>query len=142
LARFNAAQLSDEPVPEWGKKYFSGVPAPIGAIIVMLPMVLFLETGCYTFLNPIFVAFCLLGSGILMISTLKTFSSKMIEVGSGFTIATLLSISVLVICLITEIWLTISVLIFAYLLSIPYGSYKYHKTKEAEETSKEKASKV
>ncbi|MDR3187286.1 MAG: CDP-diacylglycerol--serine O-phosphatidyltransferase [Holosporaceae bacterium] len=139
LARFNVAQLSNEPVPECEKKYFSGVPAPAGAIIVMLPMVLFFETGCYTFLNPMFMTCCLLVSGMLMISTLKTFSSKMIEVANGSAVVTLLSISLLVICLITEIWLTISTLILVYLLSIPYGSYKYSRAKKAEEATGEKA---
>jgi CDP-diacylglycerol--serine O-phosphatidyltransferase len=139
LARFNATQLLNEPASEWKKKYFSGVPAPAGAIIAMLPMVLFFETGCYSFLNPLFTAFCLLLTGALMISTLKTFSSKMIEVANGFTVFTLLSISLLVICLITEIWLTISALILIYLLLIPYGSYKYSKTKESEEAAKGKS---
>ncbi|MDR1334592.1 MAG: phosphatidylcholine/phosphatidylserine synthase [Holosporaceae bacterium] len=139
LARFNAARLSSEPVPEWAKKYFSGVPAPAGAAIAMLPLALFFETGCYMFLNPMFVTCCLLVSGALMISTLKTFSSKMIEIANGFTVVALLSISLLIICLITEIWLTISTLILIYLLSIPYGSYKYSKTKEAEESVKKKA---
>ena len=39
LARFNTA-LSDENPPPWAGKFFTGVPAPAGAGLVLLPMAL------------------------------------------------------------------------------------------------------
>jgi CDP-diacylglycerol--serine O-phosphatidyltransferase len=129
LARFNVEMLQDEQKQDCGKKYFKGVPAPAGAILAVSPMIVFFQTGNYSFLNPGFVSWCLLMSGVLMISSARTFSSKMIEVGNGSAPVVLLAISFFIISLITEIWLTLSILIVLYLLSIPYGIYRYSQIK-------------
>ncbi|MDR2157928.1 MAG: CDP-diacylglycerol--serine O-phosphatidyltransferase [Holosporaceae bacterium] len=129
LARFNADMLQNENQSKQEKKFFKGVPAPAGAILSLFPMILFFQTDNYSFLNPVFISICLLVSGSLMISRIRTFSSKMIEISNGSTPIALLVISSLVICLITEIWMTLSVLVTAYLLSIPYGIYEYSQTK-------------
>ncbi|MDR1561412.1 MAG: CDP-diacylglycerol--serine O-phosphatidyltransferase [Holosporaceae bacterium] len=132
LARFNVAQIVGESKPDWAKKYFSGVPAPAGAILAIFPLVLFFKTGDYVFLCPTFVSFALLISGVLMISTLKTFSSKMIEIGSESALLALISISLLIICLITDLWLTLSIMVTLYIMLIPYSVYKYSKTQKTE----------
>ncbi|MDR0678160.1 MAG: CDP-diacylglycerol--serine O-phosphatidyltransferase [Holosporaceae bacterium] len=136
LARFNAEMLQSEPKSEYEKRYFKGVPAPAGAILAVFPMVLFFQTSDYAFLNPLFVSCCLLVSGGLMISCLRTFSSKIIEADNISAFVTLLCISFLVIFLITDIWLTLAVLITLYLFSIPYGAYKYARIKEYGTTGK------
>jgi CDP-diacylglycerol--serine O-phosphatidyltransferase len=125
LARFNATL--NVAKPEWTKKYFTGVPAPAGAILGLFPIVLFFATGNEGFLAPGFVAFCLLSSGVLMISTVKNFSSKMIEIKNGLVSPELLVMSTIVICLITAVWVTLSILTILYILAIPYGAYYYSK---------------
>jgi CDP-diacylglycerol--serine O-phosphatidyltransferase len=137
LARFNTLQAMVDQKPEWTKKYFSGVPAPAGAVLVMFPMILFFETGNCSFLSPQLVTFCLLTSGALMISTLKTFSSKMLESLNCSAFFLLLSISFLVICLVSEPWLTLSILIISYVVSIPYGVRRYSRCLEMDEAMKE-----
>lgn len=128
LARFNAMQLlGDEGKPAWARKYFTGVPAPAGAILALYPLILYFEFGKEFFIHPIFVTVCLAFSGILMISTLKTFSSKMIEMKNGLVSPELLFISLIVILLITDLWLTLSVLVFIYILLLPYGAMEYAK---------------
>ena len=127
LARFNATQIANVPQPDWAKKYFTGVPAPAGAILALFPLILFFTTDKACFLNVWFVAFCLIASGALMISTLKTFSSKMIEISGNSVLPALLAVSFLVICLITELWLTLSVLVLAYLIAVPFGPIEYAK---------------
>lgn len=136
LARFNATQIANVPQPSWAKKYFTGVPAPAGAILALFPLILFFTTGKPCFLNVGFVAFCLIASGALMISTLKTFSSKMIEINNNSALPALLVVSFMVICLITELWLTLSVLVMAYLVSIPFGPIEYAKRKGEESNTK------
>lgn len=137
LARFNATQIANIPQPDWAKKYFTGVPAPAGAILALFPLILFFATDRVCFLNVWFVAFCLLASGALMISTLKTFSSKMVEINSNSALLSLLVISFLVICLITELWMTLSVLVLVYLVSIPFGPIEYAKLQKREASSEE-----
>lgn len=125
LARFNA--MIDVPKADWMKKYFEGIPAPAGAILALFPMILFFATGCDAFLHSTFVSFCLLFSGVLMISTVKNFSSKTIKIKNGFASPELLIISLIIICLITALWKTLSILIFIYIFMIPYGVYYYGK---------------
>jgi CDP-diacylglycerol--serine O-phosphatidyltransferase len=136
LARFNTVQILNEPKPEWHKKYFTGVPAPAGAILALFPLILFFSTGNDYFLTPWFVSFCIITSGILMISTIKNFSSKMIEIRNGLVSPELLVISFIVICLISSLWTTLSILICLYVIAIPYGAHQYAKS-EKEASKKE-----
>ncbi|MDR2681612.1 MAG: CDP-diacylglycerol--serine O-phosphatidyltransferase [Holosporaceae bacterium] len=135
LARFNATQILNEPQPEWQKKYFTGIPAPAGAIIALFPFILHFSTGSAYFLNEKNVFFGLFLSGVLMVSTIKSISSKMIEIKNGFASLELLGISLVIICLITGLWLTLTVLVSLYIAVIPYGAYKYAKTAKAEKES-------
>ena len=132
LARFNVDMVRNEDKPEWEKKYFKGVPAPAGAILALFPMVLFFQTNSYVFLHPGFVSCGLFISGVLMISTIRTFSSKMITISSGSAVIALLAISFFIICLITETWLTLTILVALYLFLIPYSVHEYTKAKKNE----------
>ena len=134
LARFNAT--IHKPKPSWSKKYFEGIPAPAGAILALFPLVLHFTTGSTIFLNPVLVAFCMIASGILMISTIKNFSSKMIEIKHGYAPLKLLAVSMIIISLITVLWQTLSVLILAYIFMIPVGSRHYAKQKDEETCEK------
>ena len=126
LARFNATMSLIKP--DWRSKYFKGVPAPAGAILALLPVILYFSTGHTIFLNPALVAFCMLASGFLMVSTIKNFSSKMIVLGNGYTSLKLVAmISLVIICLITALWQTLSFLVFMYIIMIPVGAYHYAK---------------
>jgi CDP-diacylglycerol--serine O-phosphatidyltransferase len=131
LARFNSEMLSADDKQDWEKKYFKGVPAPAGAILALFPMILFFQTENYMFLAPKFMSFCLLAAGTLMISSVRTFSSKMIEINSGSMQVALLATSLFVILVITDVWMTLSVLITIYLICIPYGAYVYSQVKKA-----------
>ncbi len=132
LARFNVTQIFNEQKPECKRKYFVGIPAPAGAIFALFPMILFFATGIEVFLSSFFVVCCMLISGILMISTIKTFSSKMIVVKNRFASPELLIASLVVICLITALWQTLTVFIFLYIVTIPYGAYRYAKAEKEE----------
>lgn len=132
LARFNAAKIEDAPEPGWMKKFFNGVPAPAGAILALSPLIFFYAAGeksfmsCYL-VNKWFVACVLLASGSLMISTIKTFSSKMVELGNTTAITAMMVMVLFAICLITQLWLTLSLLVLAYIVSIPIGACEYSK---------------
>lgn len=133
LARFNAALLEDHSVEDWEKKFFTGVPAPAGAMIALLPLTLFFQTDKFMFLNPGFVAVCLMLAGVMMISTLRTFSSKMVQINSGSAVMGLIAIALCVICLITDVWLTLSLFTICYIIAIPFGVFDYDKRKKASE---------
>jgi len=43
LARFNTGLLADTPPPAWTGSYFTGVPAPAGALLALIPLVVSFE---------------------------------------------------------------------------------------------------
>ncbi|MDR2107445.1 MAG: CDP-diacylglycerol--serine O-phosphatidyltransferase [Holosporaceae bacterium] len=127
LARFNTDLLQEKDNKETGK-YFKGVPAPAGAILALIPIILSFKTGKAFFVSPFFASCCLLLSGILMISCIKTFSAKMIDVSNKSASAVMATSGLLVICLITDFWLTVLVFTAAYLVSVFHGVYEFMKT--------------
>jgi CDP-diacylglycerol--serine O-phosphatidyltransferase len=75
LARFNA-MLDDPSRPEWKKDFFVGVPAPAGALIVLLPLYLsFLGIPMGRAMAPLVLVYVLVVA-FLLVSTVPTFSGK------------------------------------------------------------------
>lgn len=76
LARFNVALLAEEPMPDWHRDFFVGVPAPAGAGLVLLPY--FLQRTFLLDLRPAAVAVAVytIVIALLMVSRLPTFSGK------------------------------------------------------------------
>lgn len=135
LARFNVSHADSEQVSDLDRKYFVGIPAPAGAIVALFPLILFFETESFVIVRPFYVAFFLMFSGCMMISTVRTFSSKIIEINSTNSWIALAIITFVIICLTTRLWMSLSVLVTFYLVTIPYGIYRYS---AAEKTAKAK----
>ena len=77
LARFNV-MLDDPHRPEWKKNFFTGMPAPAGALTSMLPLYLsFLGVPMGIAAAPIALVY-LLGLAFLMVSTIPVYSGKTI----------------------------------------------------------------
>ncbi|MBF9232138.1 CDP-diacylglycerol--serine O-phosphatidyltransferase [Microvirga alba] len=77
LARFNV-MLDDPDRPEWQKNFFTGMPAPAGALTSMLPLYLsFLGVPMGVAVAPIVLVY-LLGLAFLMVSTIPVYSGKSI----------------------------------------------------------------
>jgi len=134
LARFNV-MVDDPNKPIWAGNFFLGVPAPAGAIIVLLPIyVYFLGVPrvallmLLTFLYTLAVAF-------LMVSRLPVFSGK--RVGKRIAPEQVLPVFVAVVLffalLISYPWWVLSIGTLAYLASLPFGwlSYREYQRKDA-----------
>ena len=78
LARFNA-MISEKRPPYW-KHFFTGVPAPAGGGIAILPLILWLVTKADIFKSPVLVSCFLIFSGVMMASRLPTFCLKHIRI--------------------------------------------------------------
>jgi len=76
LARFNT-QLRGE-LPSLGDRFFTGVPAPAGAGLAVVPLFMNFATGSDVFRSPVLNASVLGAVGLLMISRLPTPSLKRI----------------------------------------------------------------
>src|SRR6188768_2172403 len=75
LARFNV-MIDDPNKPAWAGNFFTGIPAPAGAITVLLPIYLNL-LGMTVNLGVVWIVFFyVLALGLLMVSRLPVFSGK------------------------------------------------------------------
>lgn len=134
LARFNISRTDSEENSDLNRKYFVGIPAPAGAIIALFPLILFFETESFAVVRPFYVAFFLMFAGCMMISTIRTFSSKIIEINNTNSWVALTIIAFLIICLTTRLWMSLSVLVAFYLIMIPYGVHKYYEALKSVKT--------
>ena len=74
LARFNTQIGAD--LPPYAYNFFTGVPAPAGAGLALVPMVLNFEFGWSGFRSGWFGVIVLAAVGALMVSRVPTFSMK------------------------------------------------------------------
>jgi CDP-diacylglycerol--serine O-phosphatidyltransferase len=129
LARFNV-DSSKEPVnPILEKYFFKGIPAPCGASMAMLPMVLTYEFGDGFYTNPLLVISYVIIVALLMASRVPTISIKKIPVRNEYVHFTLLVLGVIVIGLLVEPWFTLACVGSAYAISIPITIFYFFKLK-------------
>jgi CDP-diacylglycerol---serine O-phosphatidyltransferase len=124
LARFNANIDVDEQ-PHKSAGYLTGVPAPAGAALALLPVYLWLATGLDLFRNPYVIAPWALFVAVLMISSIASFSWSALRLRQGVRLWALAAIALLGSALISTPWTTLSIASLGYLLSIPLGMRSY-----------------
>jgi CDP-diacylglycerol--serine O-phosphatidyltransferase len=132
LARFNAT-MDDPNKPAFAANYFTGVPAPAGAITVLLPIYLaFLgiarPPAVLTALYTLVIAF-------LMVSRLPVFSGKTVRmrVPPEMVLPVFVSVIFFIALLVGYPWYILSACTVLYLLSLPAGwkSYRDHERRAA-----------
>ena len=129
LARFNVG-LDDPDKPAWTSRFFTGMPAPAGAVVSLLPLYLHLSsleivpTGRAAV--PFEIAYVLLVAA-LMASPLPHFSGKAIgRVPREYVILILFAVAVLVLLVATFPMEMLAVSTLAYLVALPF-SIKAHR---------------
>ncbi len=126
LARFNVmAEEPDRPV--WTNNFFVGMPAPAGAITVLLPIyAVLLGIPRSTFLIWL-TLFYTLGIAWLMVSRLPVYSGKRVgkrvppEMVPPLIVVVVLSIALLI----AYPWIVLTAGTLAYLVSLPFGWLSY-----------------
>lgn len=130
LARFNVALNQEVKNPTLAKYFFRGIPAPCGAAMAILPLVLSFQFGDdYFFTNPVLVIFYVFIIAVLAASTIPTISIKKIPVKNEYIYLTLLILGSIVIGLVTAPWFTLAIIGVTYGLSIPVTVFYYFKIK-------------
>ncbi len=125
LARFNV-MMEDTDAPPWKARFFTGVPAPAGGGLVLLPMVLSFQMGDEFFRQTWVAGLFLLVIGGMMVSTIHTYSFKNVKISRRWILPTMLITGAIIIFLINAPWLTLSIIGMAYIASIPL-SYREHR---------------
>ncbi len=118
LARFNTA-LADPNPPRWAGHFFTGVPAPAGAGLALLPMMLHFEVGPGWVDKPLVGALTLAVVAFLMVSRLPTFSGKKVHIPRGWMVPTLVMVGLFFAILASAPWATLLALGIAYICAIP-----------------------
>lgn len=131
LARFNT-MLEDLNAPKWTKGYFTGVPAPAGAGLALLPLFFFFEFGDAARISPTLLSVWLILVGLLMVSRVPTLAMKGRKVAPVFVAPIMAAVCLLAAGLFTNTWLTLLILSTLYFFTIPYGWYSYRRREKLE----------
>src|SRR5262245_55472531 len=132
LARFNVA--NDDPNrPAWTANFFTGMPAPAGAITVLLPIYLYFLGVPLRILVPLALGYTLI-IAVLMVSRLPVFSGK--KIGTRVAPEMVLPIFVVVVLfvavLISYPWPVLTIGTLCYLATLPLGWLSYRRYEQAD----------
>ncbi len=126
LARFNT-RLGVSDMPAWASNFFTGVPAPAGGGLALLPMILSFNFQNQTLAHPAITIPVMVIVACLMISRIPTYALKQVRVPHRMVMPFLLFVGLTAALLAMATWLTISVFLFVYLLSIPFSMRAYRR---------------
>jgi CDP-diacylglycerol--serine O-phosphatidyltransferase len=133
LARFNV-MIDDPNKPAWAGNFFTGIPAPAGALTVLLPIYLYFLGVSNGLLTVWITFFYTLAIALLMVSRLPVFSGK--RVGKRVPPDMVLPLFVVVVLafalLVSYPWQVLSVGTLVYLACLPLGwlSYRNYQRKD------------
>ena len=125
LARFNLIKPNENH--KWKQNYFEGIPSPIGAILILIPLIYEISD-----LNEIkniksITPFLTVTISFLLISKIPTYSFKRISINPKLTIFILLGVGVSSVSLIFFTFETLLLFGFLYFFSLPFSFYTYKK---------------
>ncbi|AAZ68342.1 CDP-alcohol phosphatidyltransferase family protein [Ehrlichia canis] len=129
LARFNVS-LYEEKKLDWHKFFFVGVPAPLGAVLSLIPIMLTFYYHDNHWLvenlsdqNNVAIYFAIIA--FLLVSNIPTFSAKHLYIPKNLSYIFILLFGIFIVFAITKPWLTFPVFGIMYILSIPISSSVY-----------------
>jgi CDP-diacylglycerol---serine O-phosphatidyltransferase len=135
LARFNV-MIDDPNRPVWAGNFFVGMPAPAGAITVLLPIYIeFLGLPKLAVVAAVTLVYTL-AIAFLMVSKLPVYSGK--KVGTRVPPDMVLPLCVLVVLffavLLSYPWVVLTLATLAYLAALPFGwlSYRDYERRDAQ----------
>jgi len=131
LARFNVLDEQKER-PAWQNEYFVGVPAPAGALLVMLP--LYLSFLGVTPTRP--VAYAAVGFTVLiaflLVSRLPVYSGKSLKIPGDRVLPVILGVVLYFLLLVTYPWYTLTASVAGYLIFLPFSVVAYSRRAKKE----------
>jgi CDP-diacylglycerol--serine O-phosphatidyltransferase len=120
LARFNVMRGEDGA----GKTHFTGVPAPAGALLALLPVFLSFEGWLDAARVPMLAAIWLGFVGVLMISRLPTFSPKSLRLKGLGVVGMLLGTVMGMGLILTKLWLFLILVDLLYIAVLLPGIWR------------------
>jgi CDP-diacylglycerol--serine O-phosphatidyltransferase len=130
LARFNSMIGK---LPPYAYNYFTGVPAPAGALLSLLPMVVGFSGGADILVQPVVVGPWLLLIAVLMVAPIPTYSFKRFKVPPLYVVPVLVIVGVLMAGLAGYPWKTLTVCALIYFILIPFSVRSFLRLKREAE---------
>jgi CDP-diacylglycerol--serine O-phosphatidyltransferase len=146
LARFNAS-LETGPKPAYAQSFFTGVPAPAGAGLALLPLLMGLEAqeaGWWhvqaAMQSPWSASCALIGTSVLLVSTLPVWSFKNFKVPTAYVLPLLLGTGFMAALLVADPWAALAAAGLVYVIMLPLGLRSFRRLRaEAEDLPVERA---
>ena len=119
--------MADQPHKSAG--FLTGVPAPAGAGLAMMPLYLWIASGRDEFRHPIPVGIWTAAIAFLMISNTATLGWSGLRPRRAIRLEVIGLIGLVFAALLTEPWLTLVGVCAAYLALLPVGVLRYRRIK-------------
>lgn len=135
LARFNAMLEVDKP--KWQSNFFTGVPAPAGAILVLFPFYLSAIELIDLRTVPVAIAIYTLAIAFMLVSTIPTYSGKLLgeRIKREWVLPIFAGVALLFGLFITYPYATLAALVVAYLLLVPIGYRRFAELQRADDAA-------
>jgi CDP-diacylglycerol--serine O-phosphatidyltransferase len=126
LARFNV-MIDDPSRPAWAGNFFVGMPAPAGAITVLLPVYVYFLGVPQLAITPWVTFVYTLAIAFLMVSRLPVFSGKKLgtRVPPDLVLLVFIGVVLVVALLISYPWEVLTIGTVLYLATLPFGVLSY-----------------
>ncbi|KEG19994.1 CDP-diacylglycerol--serine O-phosphatidyltransferase [Bartonella bacilliformis] len=134
LARFNV-MLDNTDIPGWQKDYFVGVPAPAGALLLLLPVYLGALGLVPSWSWSLFFSLYTVVIAFLLVSRLPVWNAKTVgqKLRRDIVIPCMLVMVIYVGFLATYTWYTLLITAVSYMIFLPYSAFCYSKRAALEE---------
>ena len=141
LARFNAAVDTAPPIAHaYAYNFFTGVPAPCGAGLALFPLFFGLEGRTLgvpwmgqVAHSPVFCGVVLVGTALLLVSTLPVWSFKNFKVPKPLALPLLLGVGLFTAVLVAEPWAALAGAGVIYLGMVALSRRSFHRLRAAAE---------
>ena len=127
LALFNVLHEKSKNNEAQKIDFFTGIPTPAGAILILLPLTHVYIGFDWAYENLNFVAGYIILIGGLLVSKIPTFSIKGRDQFINSKLVFLFIFSTLVLSMINFPWHTLNLLAFIYFFTIPFSIVSWHK---------------
>ena len=133
LARFNT-DIEAPSLPPWAKNYFTGVPSPAGAGLVLIPMILSFQLEWAVLRSPIFVSVFVVVVAFLMVSRLPTYSFKNVRIQHRYALVMMLIVALIAALVVIAPWTLLTAVLAIYIATFPFALRSFRRLeREAQE---------
>lgn len=123
LARFNTF-LDDTEQPPYAGEFFTGVPAPAGGLLALLPLIITIEYGQGWWSSRAAVWIWTVAVAALLISRIPTLSLKTVRAPAKAIAPLLVGVCLLAALIILYPFIALGIALLLYVVHIPYAVYR------------------